>query len=266
MLSVFIESCKPKDTKRLHDSSIALDSTVVVPFFKTYPALEKYQENLMALYHNYEYNFIWLDEKGIVEYAYSLYNKVKDIEEEGISATFPYQAKIDDVFSEGKKSALSSTDAELMLTSLYLFYVDKVYKGIDHEATTAIGWLLPRKKVSYTAMLDTIISDEKLPGEDSLTIFSQYFKLREALKHYRQLEENGGWKAVKMNPDFKYYQPDDTAEAIMQIREHLFITGDIQQNNLSNKYDADLVAAVQKYQLRNGFKPDPLITSDHIKH
>ncbi len=266
MLSVFIESCKPKDTKRLHDSSIALDSTVVVPFFKTYPALEKYQENLMALYHNYEYNFIWLDEKGIVEYAYSLYNKVKDIEEEGISATFPYQAKIDDVFSEGKKSALSSTDAELMLTSLYLFYVDKVYKGIDHEATTAIGWLLPRKKVSYTAMLDTIISDEKLPGEDSLTIFSQYFKLREALKHYRQLEENGGWKAVKMNPDFKYYQPDDTAEAIMQIREHLFITGDIQQNNLSNKYDADLVAAVQKYQLRNGFKPDPLITPDHIKH
>lgn len=266
MLSVFVDSCKPKDAKGLHDSSISLDSTVVALFFKTYPDLKEYQKELVAFYQIYEYNYIWHDEKGIAEFAYSLYNKVKDIEEEGISAAFPYQSKIDDVFSDGKKNDLSSTDAELMLTSLYLFYVDKVYKGIDHDATTAIGWLLPRKKVSYTALLDLIISDDNFTVGDSLTIYSQYFKLREVLKHYRQIEESGGWKPVNIDSDIKYYKPNDTAEAIVQIREHLFITGDIQQNNLSNRYDADLVAAVQKYQLRNGFKPDSLITPDHIKH
>lgn len=266
MSSIFFESCKPKLAKSSDHTTTPFDSTDVAQFLTVYPSLEKYQKDLMDVYRYYEYNYVWLDEKGVTEHAYSLYNKVNTIEEEGISTTFPYQAKINGVFTEETKNSMSSTDTELMLTSLYLYYVDKVYKGIDHKATTSIGWLLPRKKVSYTAMLDSIISDDTLPGEDSLTIFSQYFKLRDALKHYRQLEENGGWKSIQLNPTFKQYKPGDTAASIMQIRERLLITGDIQQNNLSNKYDADLVAAFHKYQLRNGFKPDSLIMTDHIKH
>jgi len=261
-----VESCKQKDVKRIDDSTISFDSAVIVPFFATYPALEKYQANLIRFYQNYQYRHIWLDEMGIVEYGFSLYSKVKDIEEDGISAAFPYQQKIDGIFTEGSKNKLNSTDSELLLTSLYLYYIDKVYAGIDHKQTTSIGWLLPRKKVSYTDMLDSFIEDDGLKSEDSLILFSQYYKLREALKHYRKIEESGGWQPIEMNPWVKNFKPNDTAPAILQVRELLFVIGDLFQNNQSNSYDNELVDAVLRYQTRNGFTPDSLILPVHIKH
>ncbi|MBK6967276.1 MAG: hypothetical protein IPH20_26120 [Bacteroidales bacterium] len=55
---------------------------------------------------NNNFNHIWIDEKGIVEYGNSLYGKVKDIEDEGISVVFPYQKNIDLLFKdEAKKLA-----------------------------------------------------------------------------------------------------------------------------------------------------------------
>ncbi len=258
------ESCKQKVNQGVTGSNVPFDSTLVAPFFKSYPALQKYEKDLIAFYRNYNFNYIWLDEKGIVEYGNSLYSKVKDIGAEGISTMFPYQEKIDSVFTEDIENRLNNTDAELMLTSLYLFYADQVYKGIDNKATTAIGWLLPRKKVFYTGLLDSIISDQKLQNEDSLILFSQYYKLRDVLKRYREIEKQGGWNPVEMNSGQKAYKPNDTAEAIQQIREHLFVTGDIKQDNKSNKYDSELVTAVKRYQLRNGYKPDSLILPELI--
>ncbi|MBS4062313.1 MAG: L,D-transpeptidase family protein [Bacteroidetes bacterium] len=260
------ESCTQKNVKKIGDSTIPFDSTLVLSFFASYPALEKYHTNLVEIYRNNQYRHIWLDEKGIVEYGYSLNSKAKDMEEDGISATFPYQLVIDGVFTDGTKNKLNSTDTELLLSSLYLYYAEKMFGGIDKKSTTSIGWLLPRKKLSYTDMLDSFISDDESTNGDSLILFSQYFKLRDALKQYRKIEENGGWKPVEMNPWEKSFKPNDTARTILQVREFLFITGDLFQNNLSESYDADLVAAVLRYQIRNGFKPDSLLLPVHIQH
>ncbi|MBK6967275.1 MAG: L,D-transpeptidase family protein [Bacteroidales bacterium] len=157
-----------------------------------------------------------------------------------------------------------NTDAELMLTCLYLFYVDKVYKGIDNKTSANIGWLLPRKKVSYAGLLDSIISDQKLQNEDSLILLSQYYRLRDVLKQYRAIEQNGGWKLIAFDSLAKALKPGDTSEVIQQIRERLFISGHIQQNNRSKKYDAELVAAIENINY-NGFKPDSLILPEHIR-
>lgn len=246
------------------DVNISLDSLVVAPFFQSYPELKKYEKELVEIYRDYNYNFIWFDNKGIVEYANSLYSKVIDIEDEGISSTFPYQTNIDNVFNENINNAHKDPDAELLLTSLYLFYVDEVYKGIDNKSTTNIGWLLPRKKVNYTTLLDSIISDNKLQHKDSLTLFSQYYKLRNALKRYRGIEENGGWVQIELEQGVKSYKPNDSSKVIQQIRERLYITSDIKQNNLSPIYDAELVDAVKVFQLRNGFKADSLISLENI--
>jgi len=262
VISLFGQSCKQKENT---GSNIPLDSMMIAPFFERYPAVKKYEKDLVVIYRTYNYEQIWFDKKGIVEYGISLYSKVKDIDDEGISTPFPYQKMIDEIFTNKRKQTLSDTDVELLLTSLYLFYVEKVYTGIDHKSTTMMGWLLPRKKVSYTGLLDSFISENELPDQDSLILFSQYYKLREVLKRYRDIEASGGWSAIDSDPDVKYYKPNDSALAIQQIRDRLFSTADIAANNGSNIYDAELVAAVKKYQARNGFKPDSLISAEHIK-
>jgi len=265
LISFVSQSCKQMRDAPETSFKNPLDSNLVEPFIKRYPILEKYERDLAAIYKDNGYNHIWYDEKGIVEYGNSLYNKVKAIEDEGISTSFPYQKNIDEIFVDETGNTHYNSDNELLLTGLYLYYIDKVYKGIDNKYTTLMGWLLPRKQVSYTGLLDSFISGKELPEEDSLVLPSQYYRLREVLKNYREIEQKGGWKQIELNPELKAYKPNDTALAIRQIRERLFITGDINGNNLSNRYDDKLVDAVKKYQVRNGLKPNSMISSDLIQ-
>ena len=245
-------------------SNIPLDSTSIAPFFKSYPDLKKYETDLLAIYRNYNFNYIWFDKKGIVVYGNSLYGKVKGIAGEGISSTFPYQQKIDDIFKENIKHAPKHPDADLLITSLYLYYADEVYKGIDDKTTTNIGWLLPRKKVPYTVLLDSIISDQKLQSDGSMMLFGQYYRLRDALKRYRSIEQTGGWIPIEPEVHRKSYKPSDTSAVILQIRDRLFVTGEIKQNNGSDIYDAELFDAIRTFQAHHGYQPDSLILPEHI--
>jgi len=122
-----------------------------------------------------------------------------------------------------------------------------------------------QKQVSYAALLDSVISDPQLLNRDESVLFSQYYKLRAVLQRYREIEKKGGWNSIDLDPKLKTYKPGDTAKAILQIRERLFITGDLKQNNKSNQYDHELVEAIKKYQHRNGYNPDTLISPKHIK-
>jgi murein L,D-transpeptidase YcbB/YkuD len=265
LITLGIQSCKQKGTPGNEGIINPMDSTLVTPFFTQYPLLKKYQKDLVTVYRNYEYNSIWFDEKGLVEYSNSFYSKVKNLDDEGISTAFPYQENINEIFADVSKNKLSNTDAELLLTSLYLFYVEKVYKGIDNKSTTAIEWLLPRKKVSYSGLLDAFISDQESQNADSLVLFTQYYKLRDVLKRYRDIEQKGGWKPIDIDPEVKSFKPGDSANTILQIRERLFVTADILQNNRSSTYDPELESAVIKFKLRNGYKPEPKILPEHIQ-
>ena len=246
-------------------SNMPFDSNLLITFFRTYPELDKYEKDVAAVYRQHHFTHIWYDKNGIVEFGQTLYGKVTALPVEGISSKFPYPEKIEGIFENGKENTLSPTDTELMLTTLYLFYAGNVYKGLDDSTTTALGWLLPRKQVSFGALLDSVMSDPVLINRDDSVLFSQYYKLRDALQSYREIEKKGGWPAIDLNPKLKSYQPGDTARAIMQIRERLFITGDIKQNSKSNRYDPELEEAVRGYQLRNGNIPEDQITPKLIR-
>jgi L,D-transpeptidase YcbB len=243
-----------------HKSNLPFDSNLVFKFYSTYPELNKYEEEVLTVYRQHRFSEIWYDGKGIVEFGQTLYGKVNELKVEGVSSKFPYQDRVDAVFDNEVQNKLSPTETDLMLTNLYLFYAEKVYKGLDDTTTTALGWLLPRKQVSYTALLDSVMSDPGLIDRNDSILFNQYYKLRDVLQKYREIEKKGGWKLIDLDPKLKAYKPGDTAKAIKQIREHLFITGDISQNNGSNKYDPDLVVAVNNYQQRNGHNPGKTIS------
>ena len=248
-----------------HHSNLPFDSNLVTAFYNAYPELKKYRQDVSEVYRQHTYTQIWFDKQGVVEFGQTLYGKVRDLTSEGVLSKFPYQSKIDGVFRTDRENTLSPTETDLMLTNLYLFYAKKVYKGIDDTTTTDLGWLLPRKQAPYAALLDSVMSDPALLSRNDSVLFSQYYRLRDVLKRYREIEKKGGWPPIDIDPKLKAYKPGDTAKAILQIRARLLITGDIRQNNGSNRYDSELVAAVKKYQLRNGYNADIKISPRHIK-
>jgi murein L,D-transpeptidase YcbB/YkuD len=249
----------------IREKSIPFDSALITSFYNTYPDLQKYQKDAVTIYQKHQFNHIWMDNKGVTDFGHALYSKAIGLETEGIPSAFPYQEKMDGVFLDEIENTLSETETEIMLTNLFLFYFEKKIKGIDEKTTTDIGWLLPRKQLSYTAILDSVLLNPELINREEKVLLPQYFKLRDYLQRYREIEKNGGWNPIELDPKLKAYKPGDSAKAILQIRERLFVTGDLTQNNGSNQYDAELVEAVKKYQSRNGYKADKLIAPKHIK-
>jgi len=246
-------------------SNLPFDSNLLYSFYRTYPELGKYQKGVETVYRQQKFNHIWYDAKGIVEFGQTLYSKTKELNTEGINSTFPYIEKLDGVFLDNKPNTLNKTETELMLTNLYLFYAEKVYKGLDDTTTTALGWLLPRKQVEYTALFDSVMSDPELLSRDDSILFSQYYKLRDVLQRYRDIEKKGGWKPITFDPKVKFLKPGDTGLAIAQIRERLFVAGDLKTDSKSRTYDAELEEAVKTYQVRNGFNADAKIAPKHIE-
>jgi murein L,D-transpeptidase YcbB/YkuD len=247
----------------VYQSNILIDSVAIAAFYKTYPDLKKYQESTFSLYQKHNFTQVWHDNKGIVEFGHSLYSKYSQIDKEGLKVVFPYRKALDGIFNDDIENTLNQEATELMITNLYFYYADKVYNGLDTKVTTELGWLLPRKQVSYVNLLDSILTNSKSVSENKLVI-DQYFRLRKSLEKYREIEKKGGWPSIDLDPNLKSYKPLDSAKAIGQIRERLFITGDIKEDNNSGVYDQELVEAVHHYQLRNGFKSDNLILPKHI--
>lgn len=241
------------------------DSTSISLFFQTYSELEKYEDEAYRIYRGYQFHHIWFDENGVLEFANSLYSKVKGIATEGVYNVFPYPEKIDGIFVDDFENLLSETEMELMITSMFLFYVENVYKGIDDKTAAAIEWLLPKKQVSFENVLDSMMQNTGLLTRNDSVLFGQYYKLRDFLKYYRDINKNGGWDTITIDPKLKSYKPGDTAQAILQIRKRLLITGELIEDNKSNIYDEPLIEAVKKFQLRNGKNLKSVITPSLIK-
>lgn len=265
------EACRPKGNTKGKGSTVNLDSLFpfdssrVTPFIVSYPLLKKYENDIWTIYRKHNFNSVWLTDSGVNESGHLLYRRLRSLSDEGVTGSFPYYKFIEGIFKAGTDNHPDYIETELMLTGLYLFYADKVYFGQCSDSVTAMGWLLPRKEISYDSLLDSVILTRKFGNEDTRVLVSQYYRLRDALKFYRSVEKNGGWASIELNPELKAYKPNDTAGAIRQIRSRLFITGELKSDNKSSRYDSELVAAVIKYKIHHGYKPDSLIKPEHIR-
>jgi murein L,D-transpeptidase YcbB/YkuD len=241
-----------------------VSKAILSAFFKKYPNLKNYQTEVNSLYKKRKYTWIWYDNEGLIEFASLLHSKVNSLEEEGLDSNLSYKAEIDEIFDGESTKKLSKTDTEILLSSMYIYYAENVYKGIETEKISEIGWFLPRKKLSYVNLLDSLLVDYKLLNKNETQLLGQYYKLREVLKKYRQIEENGGWDSIKRNPSIRDYKPDDSSEVIGQVRKRLAITGDLKQDSKSNCYDEELMTGVLAYKKRNGFRLNYHIEPDII--
>lgn len=241
-----------------------INDAILASFFKKYSGLKKYQSEVTALYKDKAYQSIWYESNEINEFAYLLYHKLNMIGDEGVEISLPYKTKIDEIFDESPEEKISETDTELFLSSMYVIYAKSVYEGLDGKTVNNLEWFLPKKKVAYTALLDSLISNPKLLNKNNQVLFSQYYKLHEVLKKYREIEKNNTWSAITIDPSYKELRPDDTSNTVAQIRQRLAIIGDLTTDSKSNIYDEELMAGVLKYKKRYGLTLNYKITKDHI--
>ncbi|MFG4001686.1 L,D-transpeptidase family protein [Flavobacterium aquidurense] len=227
-------------------------------FFKRYSDLKKYKSDVMSLYKNRALGTIWFDEEDINEFGSVLYEKAKKTND----LVIPYQKEIDDLFSTSA-TKLSKTDADMLLSSLYIAYAKK-----SNSDT--------KKKVSYDAMLKDFLNYSTIEEATASTntadvadikvAYDQYYKLQDVLKKYKKIDRSNKWKAiVPEETPYKDLRPDAVSNTIAQVRTRLYLLGDLKHDSKSDVYDRELMDAVMKYKVRNGFKPNYILAEEHIK-
>ena len=246
-------------------NKIVVNAELINQFYKKYPKLKKYQNDVLDLYKKKDFKSIWYDDKSVSEFGALLYHKVRQLNEQGIKATMPYRDLIDDIFNENVTEDLSQIDTELMLSNMYVFYASNVYSGTDPATLKKIGWFLPAKTISYTKILDSLMVDPDRLNKDENLLFGQYYKLKAVLKKYRTIEKNNLWTKIDIDSaNYKDLRPFDSGVAVKQIRHRLFVVGDLAQDSKSNVYDEEMMAGILKYKKRYGLKLNYALTRDHI--
>lgn len=159
------------------------------------------------------------------------------------------------------------------------FKISQLYKGYaDHTLYGSINWgaFLDKlhnqkaegiisKWVTYKPKTDPVSLLEKAVMSGSLKSALQeseptdyhYAALREQLKIYLTLQENGGWMPIVSGSAIRPRQSD---KVIPDIRKRLKITGEAGTCTQEDEtYDACLQEAVEKFQSSHGLTPDGVI-------
>jgi murein L,D-transpeptidase YcbB/YkuD len=227
------------------------DSLELQQFIDSFPALRPINDEILSFYRSRNFAFAWFDSTGMIEPASNLFNRIKNISDDGIdSSKLLYQSAFNHLMENhtGKPGDSLSTLTELMLTSQYLMYAKAVWTGIDEDSTLSLQWLLPRKKLDYQQLLDSIIS-----GSDVLNdppVYRQYYLLKDYLKKYRQ-QETFDTAKFATNLSFK---KSDSSSIIAGIKQKLFYYGDLPSAPTNGLFDEQTVAAVKSFQERMGLK------------
>src|SRR5690606_12328109 len=133
----------------------AVDSTKLEGFFAQHPDFKDYKDELYALYSKHDNRLVWFDADGRNEFAEVLYDKARKLGSEGVTGKLPYSDKYESMFaSRGNKPNLEN---DILISSMYFYYADKVYKGIDPQKSKDMGWYLPRPKKSLVDYLDELM-------------------------------------------------------------------------------------------------------------
>ncbi|WP_366186300.1 L,D-transpeptidase family protein [Flavobacterium ovatum] len=247
------------------ERELTFDSTFVNTFFQKHPLLDKYQNEVNELYQKHQFHYIWYDKNGVNEFGSLLHNKIINIEEEGVLTSIPYRQKLDSIYESPSSGQKPNPTTELLNTSMYFYYVDKVYQGLDTESTNQMEWFLPREKQTYGKYLDSLLVNPSLIKNKEKGLFYQYYLLKNVLKSYRQIEKNGGWKTVKMDSAVKSLNLGDSTHTIAQLRTRLYLTGELKSDSKSAIYDDQLAKGVLKFKETNRNASSTIILPSHLK-
>lgn len=217
-------------------------------------------ELLPQLYERNQFNRLWTQD-GNVE---ALLTAIRASDQDGLDpADFhlePLSRLRREIRAPGqtpKPSAL--VDFDLLLTDGLLRLGYQLFYGkVDPESLDA-GWNFERpllREDAAGAIESALQSGTIAELVRSLEPQHQtYAALKRALKRYREIKARGGWGTVAAGPKLEPGMEDARIEA---LRKRLQVTGELTGGPTHGRqvFDAGVVAAVKRFQLRHGLEAD----------
>lgn len=242
-------------------SAILLDSAGVEAFIKDHALSDQRARQVRQFYKSRDYQFAWFDEEGVSQQAsafWNLHNRYLNTIRDSsfFDKTLHRQMKAllnnDDV----DRNEYDVTQLELELTDHFFDYAQYAYSGrVDPEK---LQWYIPRKKINAIALLDSLIQRNGQQVDEWEPVNEQYQMVRKALVRLYDIQKKGGWPVIDVS-QIKAYRQGDSALAIGQLKQRLFLVGDFRSQDQSPVFTPELAAAVEQAQRRFGLAPDGVV-------
>ena len=249
-------------------NNLFLDSSAIHTFISKDSIYKPFEEQFISFYRHRNFEFAWFDNTGLVEQANNFINL--------LSADATSMNRTDSTVGEKKIGAIvrrfiDNTPAdisheelirsELVLTGEFFRHTEQQYNGkVD---ATQLGWFIPRKKIDFSALLDSTLNGKGTPDNDKL-LNPQFKKLRTVLQHYIDLKnEDHPWDSIGLNKP--KLEVGDSSAVVMQIKERLHYLGDLAEVPTDGQFDTTTKAAVRSFQKRYGLSSDGVIGPNFMR-
>jgi murein L,D-transpeptidase YcbB/YkuD len=251
-LLILILGCKKEVTHFTSidvPSNLVLEKAEITSFLKNHPENETIQNSVLLFYKNRNYSYAWFNQDGMTEAVLNFQNQLQNY-----SYDFQDNSLKDNELSkliasknQTETNSQKKKTLELLLTTTYFKYARKAYGGITKTAHE-LDWYIPRKKKNYQVMLDSLIKND----ENNITkpVNPYYSNLLKKLHSYRDIQKKGGFPIIET--DRKLLSIHDKDSCLIQLKQRLYLSGDLKINDGSILFTKDLDKAVNDFQERLG--------------
>lgn len=249
------------------NSGIPFDSASISKFLSEKPLFMEFKPDFEKFYRANNYSFVWYGKSGLIETSSALIASLADVENEAVAAKIPYKDSLDALLHynlDSSRILKPNLEVELMLTGQYFNYAKNIWAGAANNDAEKVDWYLPRKKLSYTDLLNANLSQGNLGAESSPVVQRQYEGLKKALVLYRDIERSTDSSIVPSIPKNKIYKIGDSATVIPVLRKKLSRLGYKTRDMSNSTFDTTLANVIKVARLQYGLKPEPVITNDFI--
>jgi len=236
------------------------DNTEIDKFLKQYPKFLVFKQVIQVFYSQRKMAYAWFDQKGLIEQADNLFNRIVNLEPKDLEQ-IPYLKALDSLMnlnSTLKISGKYKIKLELLLTAHY-FALAETSNSKNYPATLKdLNWKLSGQKVAYVDYLDDILNSETRQTSIAQSPINRQFELLKMyLGKYSDLDKKGNY--FKINLDKTSYKLGDTSEVINQIKLRLIDLADLEDKNPNDIFNLQLEQAVKHFQSRHGLLDDGII-------
>src|SRR5215813_6416644 len=227
MVLVAIFSCQTSSKKTVsliasRDTTISFANSYNELFFdssqlENFIARERLHDSMAsamrAFYNQRNFQYAWFFKEGMADYAATFLNQQNEY------MSYSGDSSIYNIILQTSLDSLSDTTSynppdslrlkmELLLTRQFFRYASRAYEGRRDINTKDLGWYIPRKKVDFVSLLDSLLINKGKNLSQYEPVNRQYNLLKDYLLKYYEAEKNGVWKPIVA--DKKSYKHGDS--------------------------------------------------------
>lgn len=234
----------------------------VLPEVRKFRDFDLLFSEISAFYEGRDYQPAWIQDRRLSDSARRVLAVLGSAEKHGLRSGDYLAGPLatDGALITGTTDTPTLAKIDIAIAAQTMRYIKDLHSGRFTPREVKLGLDIEHKKLDLTDELSTLlqVSDVRSFLESFAPQHRGYERLEEQLAYYRKLAAEDDWRPLD---DSRVLEEGDDYSQADRLRQRLVLTGDLGRTNRNGApiYDAELAAAVARFQTRHGLGSDGIV-------